>query len=513
MFPPQIPVVLTALFLSVWFWRRNARDASLWMYGTYAGAGLMVWQQVFLAGTFSSGLPLIVRDFLLIGVVGLVQSLAVGKRISIGVAIAIIFACFVVAYALPFQDSPSALSSNVAATDGDALVAEYSTADPAGEYLVQINDVATEMELTAWAENNGFSVQRAFFPADEAATELDDYFVLNVDDANQATETLIQESELVEYLEINEQVTVDPVVADPIRSTRGNYGINDPAATEQWMMEALAMPEYYQLLRSITPEKTAKIAILDTGVDAQHEDLTDNYFSTQKKHDTDPRGHGTHCAGIAAAVTDNGIGIGSTAGPGKFVEVTSIRVLSAGGMGSQKTIIQGILEAADTGVDVISMSLGGTSSPSRQRAYNQAVSYAARNGAIVVAAAGNSNREATGFSPANAGGVICVAAIDNLLLRAPFSNRVGGVNMPIAAPGVSIYSTLPGSKYGAYSGTSMACPFVAGIVGVMKSIQPDLTTKQAYEVLQKSGSRTSEVEQLGPIVQPAAAISLLTTAQ
>jgi thermitase len=272
------------------------------------------------------------------------------------------------------------------------------------------------------------------------------------------------------------------------------------------------MDEYYRILSEQQARKKAKIVILDTGVDGTHEDLDDNFTSIETKYDTDPHGHGTHCAGIAAGVTNNGLGIGSLAGTNDespFVEVSSVKVLSASGMGTQKTIIAGIIEAADEGADVISLSLGGRSNQSSQRAYSAAVEYAHRAGAIVVAAAGNSNRNAKDFAPANAEGIITVAAIDEHLLRAPFSNRTEDIEMAIAAPGVGIYSTVPGNQYKKYSGTSMACPFVAGLLGVMKSLEPELDHRTAYRMLHDTGLTTSETRVTGRIVQPADALAAL----
>ncbi len=501
------PALATVVALSLWFWRSRQRDASLWMYLTYAGAGWVLWEQYWTASSLANGLPLVVRDFLLIGIVGLVQSLAVAKRISIGVAVLLIFGLFVVAYSLPF--GPGASRANHIDNTAQEMEAAAMVADPDGEYLVELGADRSLEELSNWAQQQGYGLRPAFQMAEEEATDLDNFYVLDVVQADAATEELLQQQPFIHYFEINEQVQLSPQPVQPLKTNKGTYGVNDPAANQQWVMEALNMPAYYDLLRGLQPKKVAKIAILDTGVDAQHEDIKGNYFSTKQTYDDDPQGHGTHCAGIAAAVTNNGIGIASLAGPGQWVRVTGIKVLSSGGMGTQKTIIQGILEAADSGVDVISMSLGGASNPSRQRAYNQAVSYANRQGAIVVAAAGNSNREATNFAPAGAAGVICVAAIDNLQLRAPFSNRIGGIRMGIAAPGVAIYSTLPNNKYAAYSGTSMACPFVAGLIGVMRSIAPELTTAQAYALLNDTAKRTTEVDQLGGIVQPAAALAKL----
>jgi thermitase len=174
--------------------------------------------------------------------------------------------------------------------------------------------------------------------------------------------------------------------------------------------------------------------------------------------------------------------------------------------GPKKTIIAGIIEAVDEGMDVISLSLGGPSNQSRQRAYSQAVKYAHDHGAIVVAAAGNSNRDAANYSPANADGMITVAALDDKLLRAPFSNRVDRVKQGIAAPGVGIFSTTPNNTYKSFSGTSMACPFVAGLLGVMRSLEPDLTAAQAYAILHATGEDGPETRVTGRIVQPADAL-------
>ncbi|MEL6274202.1 MAG: S8 family serine peptidase, partial [Bacteroidota bacterium] len=485
------------------------RDANVWMYCTYAGIALVGWLGYFAFNTWEYRFPMYVRDFLVIGMVGLVQSLAVGRRISIWLAVVLIFSIFVLSRLLPFTGQASSFAAK--GESGYIEVPFSSTptikADPDGEYLVEKAPKVTDAELSAWAKANDFKVRRAFFPQQSDETLLDEYFVLDTKRANRRTHKLIEKCDLISYFEINEQIQVAPLAAEPTAtSPRTSLGVNDPSTDQQWMMTVLDMTTYYELLRSTEPRKKAKIAILDTGVDAQHEDLQAVYSSTQSKYDNDPKGHGTHCAGIAAAATDNGIGIASPGGLPGFVEITSIKVLSAGGMGTQKTIIQGMIEAIDSGADIISMSLGGISNSARRRAYNQVVSYARRKNVIVIASAGNSNREATEYSPANTAGVICVSAIDNLMLRAPFSNRVGGVKMPIAAPGVGVYSTIPNSNYGAYSGTSMSCPFVAGIVGVMRSLQPELTTEEAYDILARTGKKTTEFDQLGPVIMPAAAL-------
>lgn len=512
---PVIFLLLTTLSLGAWFWRSEHRDASIWMYGTYAGAFLLALSHYQSMTAFSEGLPLVIRDFLLIGIAGFLQSLAVAKRISIWQAVVGIAVIYGLVYLLPFESEPHSLATEETspatslATENPSLESTgdlFSMADPEGEYLIEKRPEVSEEQLIQWATDQGYTVSKAFTMADEAATELDEFYVLDVARADQATYDQIMGSDLTDWVEDNEVVSVDLGQPVPVESRRETPLFNDPEADKQWAIGVMNLTAYFELLQGLKPVKKVRIAILDTGVDAQHEDLKDNYVSTQKQYDNDPRGHGTHCAGIAAGVTNNGIGIASLAGSGGLVEITSIKVLSAGGSGTQKTIIQGMLEAADSGADVISMSLGGYSNSSRQRAYNQAISYARRNNAIVIAAAGNSNREATGFSPANGAGAICVAAIDELSLRAPFSNRVGKIKMAVAAPGVSIHSTYPNNDYKSFSGTSMACPFVAGLVAVMRSQQPSLTTDEAYHILTNTGKRTAEIDQLGPIVQPAAAL-------
>ena len=158
---------------------------------------------------------------------------------------------------------------------------------------------------------------------------------------------------------------------------------------------------------------------------------------------------------------------------------------------------------------MISLSLGGPSTDRRQKAYRKAVEYANGKGAIVVVAAGNSNRNAKDYGPANTPGVIAVSAVDTLLGRASFSNIVKDLDMGVAAPGVKIYSTFPGSEYRTFNGTSMACPYVSGLVGVMKSLKPNLTTKEALQALNSTGKNSKNSTETGKIIQPAAALKKL----
>jgi len=338
-------------------------------------------------------------------------------------------------------------------------------------------------------------------------SELDDYYTVNIPD-NFLDKTAeisqkLTESGLVDAVEENEIMSLDFKEGQDVEANKPSFGLNDPEIAKQWAFEKMRVGEFYQIIRqkNIRPVKKAKIAILDTGIDSQHEDLQKNYKSTETQYDSDKLGHGTHCAGIAAAVSNNAKGIASIVPNSDFVEVTSIKVLNDSGFGTQLGILKGIVKAADQGAAVISMSLGGPSNDAAQRAYNQAVMYANKAGAIVVVAAGNSNENAKDFSPANVDGVIVVSAIDENLGKASFSNYISDLKMGIAAPGVNIFSTYPNNTYKSLNGTSMATPYVAGLLGFMKSVNPDLSTEKAYEILQKTGIDTKDTKATGKFIQ------------
>jgi thermitase len=448
-----------------------------------------------------------VRDMVILGVAGLIFGIGVGIGQRAPFWLLLLAALLGLAYYLrdeiprpkpPQQEAVSA-------------VAEPIALDRDGELLVELKNGAPLAELQAWCAARGATVQQAFTPADGDATELDDYYLVNISDETdwEVFAAELEETSLLDYLEPNEVINVAPLPDENPPAMDRRFRINDPGVEQQWAMEVLDMGRFYQELTKHQPQRKATIAILDTGVDAAHEDLKGNFRSLDDQFDTDPQGHGTHCAGIAGAVTNNGIGVASLALTNDFVHITSVKVLNASGMGTQKSIIDGILYAADAKVDVISMSLGGPSTQSRQRAYNQAVAYANKKGVIVVAAAGNSNRKAKNYSPANAKGIVTVSAIGQDLLRAPFSNRCEEIDMALAAPGVGVYSTKPNNNYRAHSGTSMACPFVAGLAGILRSIDPDMDTQEFYRLVNETGKEIPDGNRTGRLIQPAAALAAL----
>ncbi len=395
-------------------------------------------------------------------------------------------------------------------------LADEVALDSNGEMLIELLEGHSISEIQPILTQYDLQATPAFQPMDKNSTDLDDYFLINVpprfeNDLSEVKNALSKNG-VVEWVEMNEQYALSPLEFVPqkkLPKLNKKYGLNDPGLPNLWGFEAMGMESLYAVLKNAAPEKQALIAILDTGVDAGHEDIQANFKSTKTKYDNDGAGHGTHCAGIAAAVSNNNKGIASFSQTNEYVKVTSVKVLTAGGYGTQKMIIDGILEAADAGADVLSLSLGGLSNDSRQRAYRKAVEYANKKGAIVVVAAGNSNRNAKEYAPANTPGVIAVSAIDTVLGRASFSNKVHDLKMGVAAPGVSIYSTFPNGEYQTLNGTSMATPYVAGLLGLMKSLRPGLTTKEAYDLLNGSGVKTKSGEETGKLIQPGEAVKKL----
>ncbi len=383
------------------------------------------------------------------------------------------------------------------------------------DLLIEIFDGESKESIMSFAAENGLVLKKAFNPSSPEITDLDDYYTLNIPIELEARKDhyakIIKKLKGVEWVENNEFIKTPNLEHATIQRTNRKFGLNDPDINLQWGIDKLEIDKFYTYLstKKIKPKKKALIAILDTGVDAKHEDLSANYKSIDKKSDSDGNKHGTHCAGVAGAVTNNKIGIASLAPNNNFVKITSVKVLQSYGGGTQNGIISGIIKAADSGADVISMSLGGRSTDKAQKAYKEAVEYANKKGAIVVVAAGNSNANAKFYAPANTPGVITVAALDKDLSKAAFSNFINDVSMGISAPGVEIHSTIPDNKYAAFSGTSMATPQVAGLLGMMKALDPDLDTEAAYKILSSTGMKVKDAQRTGNMIQPFLAIKAL----
>ncbi|MEM6630671.1 MAG: S8 family serine peptidase [Bacteroidota bacterium] len=317
--------------------------------------------------------------------------------------------------------------------------------------------------------------------------------------------------ENVDYAEINHSVElIQPIPAKIEVSKQQKFIANDPHLSSQWYADKLNYNQVYEFLREHKPATKVKLAIVDTGVDSNHEDLKSVF--RKSPGGSDNHSHGTHCAGIASAATNNGKGIGSLNWEGEYFSVGGYKALDRYGRGTDETVAKAIIEAAEGGAAVISMSLGGYH-PRPPRVQEEAIKYAKSLGAIVVVAAGNSNDDAKSYSPANIPGVIVVSAVNESFRKAPFSNYFTQTKMPIASPGVNIFSTIPKQKYQSFNGTSMATPMVAGLVALMKSFAPELTTNQAYEILHQTGTVVDDSPRIGRIINPVAAIEAVQTIQ
>lgn len=354
------------------------------------------------------------------------------------------------------------------------------------------------------------TVTPAFQPQSLQSTSLDEYFAIGIpDDFEGEITDIIRELKQVRdtrVIETNEVLSSDLLEGITPEASTSALKVNDPLAANQWGWRAIQgneIQEFWQSQPSFALQES-RIFILDTGVESEHEDISQDYRSFNPNSDIDKRGHGTHCAGIAAARSNNGKGIASLL-PDRKITVTSIKVLSDIGFGSQKQIVDGIIQAADQQASVISLSLGGPSNEVTQKLYEEAVRYANSKGAIVVVAAGNNNQKAKQFSPANVKGVITVASIDQSLSKSSFSNTLEGIEYGVCAPGSDIMSSFPGNQYKSMSGTSMATPFVAGLVGILKSINPNLLTSDVYNILEKSGKSINH-NAAGKMIQAQSAI-------
>jgi subtilisin family serine protease len=207
--------------------------------------------------------------------------------------------------------------------------------------------------------------------------------------------------------------------------------------------------------------------------------------------------HGTHCSGIIAAVRNNGKGVDGIADNVKIMMVRAV----PDGDEHDKDIANAIRYAVDNGAQIISMSFGKNFSPQKQWV-DDAMRYAESKNVLLVKAAGNDNQNVDvedSYPSVNyidgkgrAGNVITVGASGDPKtggLTAYFSNY-GKKEVDVFAPGVKIYSTLPGgNNYGNLNGTSMACPLVAGIAALTLEYFPNLTAKQLKFVIEKSAQQ------------------------
>lgn len=263
---------------------------------------------------------------------------------------------------------------------------------------------------------------------------------------------------------VNHSVATLPAV-EISQTVKDGSGLDQLAGREQerlrWAEQSLRLPTVWRRTRG----RDIRVAVLDTGVDADHPDLRNAIVATSDFTGDgieDRNGHGTHCAGIIGARA-NGIGF---IGAAPETQLMIAKVLGDNGSGTLEMVADGVDWAVDQGADIISMSLGGRVGSDRlYRAIHQALA----KGLVVICAAGNEGALFTnsiGY-PGRYGGVITVAAHDRNGLPSGFSSRGGEVDF--MGPGQDIWSTYKNGGYAKLSGTSMATPFVSAVAALVLS--------------------------------------------
>ncbi|MEH2120457.1 S8 family peptidase [Nostoc sp.] len=260
--------------------------------------------------------------------------------------------------------------------------------------------------------------------------------------------------------------------------------------------------------------KGVVVAVVDTGVDYNHEDLKnniwtntkeiagngidddgngyvdDNYgwnFADNNNNTLDNNGHGTHVSGTIAGENNN-YGVTGIAYDAKIMPV---KVLDESGSGSFNSISKGIRYAVDNGANVINLSLGG---PYSNSTLESAIDYASSKGVIVVMAAGNDGGSSPEYPASYAyKSGIAVGAVDRNNNMPDFSDRSGTKQIAyVTAPGVKVYSSVPNNQYATYSGTSMAAPHVAGVVALMLSANHNLTDAQVRQIVTETAGNSTQ---------------------
>jgi subtilisin family serine protease len=361
----------------------------------------------------------------------------------------------------------------------------------AGELILKFKPGVSEQEARAFLEEQGLEAQ------DEIAALGLWLVAVKEGSAADALARLVEDP-LLSFVDLNGLVRV---LAEP----------NDAHWSRQWNMQIIQAPPGWDLS---TGSGDVVVAIVDTGVDLTHPDLRDRIVAGYDlvEDDATPQdeyGHGTHVAGIAAAVGNNGEGV---AGVTWGSRIMPVRVLGAEGSGSTFNIAAGMAWAADHGARVMNLSLGSPF-PAMLAAHGipggdalrAAVDYAYGHGVLVVAAAGNEYQEGDPPSyPAAYAHVLAVAATNDQDRHAYYSNA--GSYVDVAAPGGEtsqaddphgVFSTLPNEEvaltregyptgYGALQGTSMAAPHVAGLAALVWSVNPGLTNDQVQAIIESA---------------------------
>ncbi|MDI6731164.1 MAG: S8 family serine peptidase [Candidatus Margulisbacteria bacterium] len=318
-------------------------------------------------------------------------------------------------------------------------------------------------------------------------TQLDNQFVLTFPETERPDDVANdykKDNNVISARAISKVKAFDTTPNDPYYASQ--YGLINIQAAKAWDRS--------------TGEAATEIAVLDTGINYTHPDFTGKVDLTNGKdyvnHDDDPwddhaSAHGSAVSSVIAAATNNGEGV---AGVDWRATILPIKVLDANGNGSMADILEGLVWATAHSVEAINMSFGQYSADSDlqqrlQEAYNA--------GIVLVAAAGNDNTSNPSY-PAYYSTVIAVAAVDSTDKRSVWNAAQAsnyGAWVDVAAAGTGIISISKNSSYANMSGTSLACPFVAGLSSLIKSVYPTLTNEA---IAQRIKTTADNIDALNP---------------
>ena len=349
-----------------------------------------------------------------------------------------------------------------------ASAAAVDISDESANIVIEFSDSSAFQKVVAIANSNGAKIQ---FSSEETG-------ILTLESKNLNSKAIDAISHVQGVLSVSSE-----------KKVRALFTPNDPSVHLQWGLDTVNAYTAWDITRG---NHSVVVAVLDTGIDWNHPDLAANMWTNADGYhgrniiasnylpmddninSYDDNGvwmadtytyHGTHVAGVIGAVANNAAGVAGMA----QIQLMAVKVMNDSGEGTDTYVSSGIRWAVDNGADIITMSLGVEGASTT---LNNMINYASNHGVVTVAASGNSGTSVVSY-PAAYPKVIAVGAVDNQERRAQFSNY--GNNLDVMAPGVSIYSTQTGSAYQYLSGTSTAAPYVAGLAGLMLTVNPALT--------------------------------------
>ena len=337
---------------------------------------------------------------------------------------------------------------------------ERSSAGPwaKGRILVHANPGLPESEFDTILKGHGVKKGQKIHGLDVHVIELP----VHAHGAEHAIAQALRHNPHVKFAEVDEILSVDPAAIT-----------NDPVLTKEWHIGKIGATAAWDL----SSGAGIVVAVLDTGVQTSHPDLAANIVPgwnaySNSSNAEDVNGHGTAVAGAVAAVGNNGLGV---VGVAYRAKIMPIRITDGSGATSFSIMANGLTWAADHGADVANISFSNVFKSSTMQS---AAQYLRNKGGQTVVSANNNAKDELA---ANTGTMVTVSASDQNDALASFSSW--GSMVDVAAPGVTIQTTLWKSGYGWGSGTSFATPVASGAIALVMSANPALTPSQIENVL------------------------------